>query len=176
MAQFLALGLEIPEDNPDRNRYLSMTPRTRKTESSAVAEINLMSPGDILFLNTRTGFTLFADMSQPSPVPARLLRRHQSQVAANLFATMKPLWSHDDQHERQCGQWPLRDVSSTAVPRDISLLHSRLIVSARRSSDSTVQQLQQISPSPTCPCANRNDSSCSRPAPATISSCSAALR
>jgi hypothetical protein len=45
MAQFLALGLEIPEDNPDRNRYLSMTPRTRKMESSDVAEIALMSPG-----------------------------------------------------------------------------------------------------------------------------------
>jgi serine/threonine protein phosphatase PrpC len=29
-----------------------MTPRTRKTESSAVAEITLMSPGDILFLCT----------------------------------------------------------------------------------------------------------------------------
>jgi hypothetical protein len=52
MAQFLALGLEIPEDNPDRNRYLSMTPRRRKMESSEVAEITLMSPGDILFLYT----------------------------------------------------------------------------------------------------------------------------
>ena len=52
MAQFLPLGLEIPEDNPDRNRYLSMTPRTRKMDSSDVAEITLMSPGDILFLYT----------------------------------------------------------------------------------------------------------------------------
>jgi serine phosphatase RsbU (regulator of sigma subunit) len=52
MAQFLALGLEIPEDNPDRNRYFSMTPRMRKMESTAVAEITLMSPGDILFLYT----------------------------------------------------------------------------------------------------------------------------
>ena len=52
MAQFLALGLEIPEDNPDRNRYFSMTPRKHKMESSAVAEITLMSPGDILFLYT----------------------------------------------------------------------------------------------------------------------------
>jgi serine phosphatase RsbU (regulator of sigma subunit) len=52
MAQFLALGLEIPEDNPDRNRYLSMAPRTRKMESSDMAEITLMSPGDILFLYT----------------------------------------------------------------------------------------------------------------------------
>ena len=52
MVQFLPLGLAIPEDNPDRNRYLSMTPRTRKMNSSDVAEITLMSPGDILFLYT----------------------------------------------------------------------------------------------------------------------------
>src|ERR1019366_4468041 len=52
MVQFLALGLEIPEDNPDRNKYLSMALRTRKMNSSDVAEITLMSPGDILFLYT----------------------------------------------------------------------------------------------------------------------------
>jgi hypothetical protein len=52
MVQLLPLGLAIPEDNPDRNRYLSMAPRTRKMDSSDVAEITLMSPGDILFLYT----------------------------------------------------------------------------------------------------------------------------
>jgi serine phosphatase RsbU (regulator of sigma subunit) len=52
MVQFLALGLEIPEDNPDRNKYFSMTLRTRKINSSDIAEITLMSPGDILFLYT----------------------------------------------------------------------------------------------------------------------------
>ena len=52
MVQFLALGLEIPEDNPDRNKYLSMALRTRKMNSSDMAEITLMSPGDLLFLYT----------------------------------------------------------------------------------------------------------------------------
>ena len=52
MVQFLALGLEIPEDTPDRNKYLSMALRTRKMNSSDIAEITLMSPGDILFLYT----------------------------------------------------------------------------------------------------------------------------
>jgi serine phosphatase RsbU (regulator of sigma subunit) len=52
MAQFLALGLEIPEDHPDRNKYFSMALRTRQINSSDVAEITLMSPGDILFLYT----------------------------------------------------------------------------------------------------------------------------
>jgi len=50
MVQFLALGLQIPEDHPDRKRYSSMQPRNRAADSSDVAEITLMSPGDILFL------------------------------------------------------------------------------------------------------------------------------
>ncbi len=50
MVQFLALGLQIPEDHPDRKRYSSMLPRNRAADSSDIAEITLMSPGDILFL------------------------------------------------------------------------------------------------------------------------------
>ena len=32
MVQFLALGLEIPEDHPDRNKYFSMSLRKRQIE------------------------------------------------------------------------------------------------------------------------------------------------
>src|SRR4029077_7792621 len=49
MAQFLALGLQIPEDHPDRTRYFSLQSRQR-ANASDVAEITLMSPGDTLFL------------------------------------------------------------------------------------------------------------------------------
>src|SRR5215475_11318503 len=49
MVQFLPLGLQIPEDHPDRNRYLSLEP-LKRTKSSKVGELKLMSPGDILFL------------------------------------------------------------------------------------------------------------------------------
>jgi serine phosphatase RsbU (regulator of sigma subunit) len=52
MVQFLALGLQIPEDHPDRNRYFSLQFRQRRANSNDVAEIDLMSPGDILFLYT----------------------------------------------------------------------------------------------------------------------------
>src|SRR6202047_4083305 len=50
MVQFLPLGLQIAEDDPDRNRYFSLEPRQRRANSSDVAELTLMSPGDILFL------------------------------------------------------------------------------------------------------------------------------
>ncbi len=52
MVQFLPLGLQIAEDDPDRNRYFSLEPRQRRANSSDVAELTLMSPGDILFLYT----------------------------------------------------------------------------------------------------------------------------
>jgi len=52
MVQFLPLGLQIAEDDPDRNRYFSLELRQRRANSSDVAELTLMSPGDILFLYT----------------------------------------------------------------------------------------------------------------------------
>ena len=52
MVQFLPLGLQIPENHPDHNRYLSLESPQQQAESSEVAELTLMSPGDILFLYT----------------------------------------------------------------------------------------------------------------------------
>jgi serine phosphatase RsbU (regulator of sigma subunit) len=51
MVQFLPLGLEVPEDHPDRRRYASM--RFRKSaDCSNIVEISLMNAGDILLLYT----------------------------------------------------------------------------------------------------------------------------
>jgi serine phosphatase RsbU (regulator of sigma subunit) len=52
MVQFLPLGLQIPEDHPDRNRYLSLEAREMRVNSSDVAELTLLSPGDIFVLYT----------------------------------------------------------------------------------------------------------------------------
>ena len=52
MVQFLPLGLEVPEDHPDRKRYLSMHFRQRPADDSDIADIALVDPGDILFLYT----------------------------------------------------------------------------------------------------------------------------
>src|SRR5205807_10360626 len=50
MVQFLRLVLQLSEDDPDRNRYLSLELRQRRAKSSDVSELTLMSPGDIFFL------------------------------------------------------------------------------------------------------------------------------
>jgi serine phosphatase RsbU (regulator of sigma subunit) len=52
MAQFPPLGLEIPEDHPDRNKYFSMTFRKKEIDSSDIADLALINRGDILFLYT----------------------------------------------------------------------------------------------------------------------------
>jgi serine phosphatase RsbU (regulator of sigma subunit) len=52
MVQFLPLGLQIPEDHPDRNRYFSLDSREGNANSSDVAELTLLSPGDIFLLYT----------------------------------------------------------------------------------------------------------------------------
>jgi serine phosphatase RsbU (regulator of sigma subunit) len=52
MVQFLPLGLEVPEDHPDRKRYFSMHFRQHPAADSDVVDIALIHPGDILFLYT----------------------------------------------------------------------------------------------------------------------------
>jgi len=52
MVRFFPLGLEVPEDHPDRKRYYSMHFRQRPADYSDIAEITLINPGDILFLYT----------------------------------------------------------------------------------------------------------------------------
>ena len=51
MVRFLPLGLEVPEDHPDRKRYFSMHFRRRPADYSDIAD-TLIKPGDILFLYT----------------------------------------------------------------------------------------------------------------------------
>src|SRR6266566_8893565 len=43
-------------------------------------------------------------MPQSSPIPTRVLQRHQSQIARDLLAALKPIRFPDDQHKSQCGQ------------------------------------------------------------------------
>ena len=52
MVQFLPLGLHIPEDDPDRNRYLSLDSHEQQADFSGSAELTLLSPGDIFLLYT----------------------------------------------------------------------------------------------------------------------------
>jgi serine/threonine protein phosphatase PrpC len=82
VAQFLALGLQLPADHPDRKKYCSMNVRQQEFNSSDVAEITLMSPGDILVLYT-DGVYDGSDRQAREQLEA-VLREHHRQQARDI--------------------------------------------------------------------------------------------
>jgi serine phosphatase RsbU (regulator of sigma subunit) len=102
MVQFLALGLEIPEDHPDRNKYFSMSLRKRQVNLSDVAEITLMSPGDIVFLYT-DGVYDGSDQNDRLQIE-RLIRDHKRETARDICNTVLAYAVKQDEHLTQIGE------------------------------------------------------------------------
>jgi serine phosphatase RsbU (regulator of sigma subunit) len=100
--QFLALGLQIPADHPDRNRYFSMQLRPRRANSSDVADITLMSPGDILFLYT-DGVYDGTDNEQRQQLEA-VMREHCMQTAKDICNALLQYALKEDNRLRQIGE------------------------------------------------------------------------
>jgi serine phosphatase RsbU (regulator of sigma subunit) len=99
MVQFLALGLQIPEDHPDRKRYFSLTLRPRRVNTSDIAEITLMSPGDILFLYT-DGVYDGSDMEERQHLEA-VMRENYWRSAKEICNALLEHAAKDDDHLRQ---------------------------------------------------------------------------
>jgi len=82
MVQFPALGLEIPEDHPDRNKYVSIGQRLRQIDFSDFSEITLMGSGDILFLYT-DGVYDGGDVDDRKAIEA-IVRTHKRESAKEI--------------------------------------------------------------------------------------------
>jgi len=102
MVQFLALGLQLPADHPDLKRYYSMNLRPREANSSDVAEITLMSPGDILFLYT-DGVYDGSDHEERQHLEVVLQQFHQ-QSAREICNALLEHARRDDDHLREIGE------------------------------------------------------------------------
>ena len=102
MVQFLPLGLQIPENHPDRNRYLSLDYRERNLDSTDVAEINLMSPGDILFLYT-DGVYDGGDKVERQALED-VMREHYRQSAKEICSAFMDYALRRDERLRQNGE------------------------------------------------------------------------
>ena len=102
MVQFLPLGLQIPEDHPDRNRYLSLQFRERRVNSSDVAELTLMSPGDILFLYT-DGVYDGSDKEERQQLEG-VMREHYRQPAKEICNALLEYAVKNDDRLRQLGE------------------------------------------------------------------------
>jgi serine/threonine protein phosphatase PrpC len=107
MVQFLPLGLQIPEDHPDRNRYLSLDPRANRLNASDITELRLMSPGDILFLYT-DGVYDGSDKTERQQLEA-VMREHRSLSAKDVCHKLLAYAVERDKQLRATGQEDLID-------------------------------------------------------------------
>jgi len=107
MVQFLALGLQIPTDHPDRKKYYTLNSRQREFNSSDVAEITLMSPGDILVLYT-DGVYDGSDREQRELLEA-VMREHYRQSAREICNALLDHAVKQDEHLRENGDEALID-------------------------------------------------------------------
>ncbi len=102
LVQFPALGLEIPEDHPDRNKYFSMAVRQRQMNSSNIAEITLMSPGDIVFLYS-DGVYDGSDEEDRLRLE-RIVRDHKERGAKEICNAILDYALKQDQYFHQIGE------------------------------------------------------------------------
>jgi serine phosphatase RsbU (regulator of sigma subunit) len=101
MVQFMPLGLQIPEDHPDRTRYLSLDFRER-VNSSNLAELTLMSPGDIFFLYT-DGVYDGSDKEARQQLE-EVMREHYWQSAKEICNALLECAVKNDDRLRQIGE------------------------------------------------------------------------
>lgn len=102
IVQFPPLGMEIPEDHPDRNRYLSMAMRAHEMVSSDMAQITLISPGDILIMYTDGVFD--GSDEQVRLEIEEVVREHQGEKSKEICKAVLSYAVTQDQHLKQIGE------------------------------------------------------------------------
>jgi serine phosphatase RsbU (regulator of sigma subunit) len=102
IVQFLPLGMAIPEDHPDRNRYFSMAVRPHEMDSSELAEITLMSPGDILVMYTDGVYD--GNDDQVRLEIEQVIRENQNAPAKAICNAILAYAVRQDDHLKQIGE------------------------------------------------------------------------
>lgn len=115
MVQFLALGLEIPEDNPDRSKYVSMKLRKRQIGSSDMAEITLMGGGDILFLYT-DGVYDGSDKQDRNEIE-KIIREQKEKPVKDICNAILDFALKKDQNLRKNGEADIIDDKTVFIIR-----------------------------------------------------------
>jgi len=107
IVQFLALGLQIPADHPDRKKYYSLKLRSMALTSSDIAEITLMSPGDLLVLYT-DGVYDGSDLQALEQLES-VVGAHYTQSAKDICNALLDYAVKQDERLRQSGDEALID-------------------------------------------------------------------
>jgi serine phosphatase RsbU (regulator of sigma subunit) len=97
MAQFFALGLQLPADHPDRNKYFALNLRQREFTNADVGEITLIDSEDILILYTDGVYD--GSDTQVREQLESIVREHQKESAREICrALMEYAIKQDDSH------------------------------------------------------------------------------
>ena len=107
MVQFLALGLQIPADHPDRRKYYSLNFGRTGFNPSDLGEIMLMSPGDILVLYT-DGVYDGSDKKDQELLEG-VMREHYREPAKQICNALLDHAVRQDDRLRQSGDADLID-------------------------------------------------------------------
>lgn len=102
MVQFMALGLEIPEDHPDRTKYVPMKVRSRQMDDSDLTDLTLMGRGDILFLYS-DGVYDGADEDERSQLE-QLIQQNKDRSAREICNAVLAWSAQRDQYLRNIGE------------------------------------------------------------------------
>src|SRR5580658_8857189 len=102
MVQFLPLGVHIPEDDPDRNRYRSLDSREADVNSSNETELTLLSPGDIFLLYTDGAYD-GSDKEERQTLEDVMREQYRQSAKEICNAVMEYAVKRDD-HLRQIGE------------------------------------------------------------------------
>jgi serine phosphatase RsbU (regulator of sigma subunit) len=107
MVQFLALGLEIPTNHPDRKKYYSLSLRQKEFGSSDLAEIALMRPGDILILYTDGVYD--GSDEHDRELLEEVVRKHHREPARDICKALLDYAVEQDNRLRAIGDEALID-------------------------------------------------------------------
>jgi serine phosphatase RsbU (regulator of sigma subunit) len=118
MVQFLALGLQIPANHPDRKKYYSLSLGQKELESSDVGEITLMSPGDILVLYT-DGVYDGSDLQARGQLEV-VMREHYREPAKQICNALLDHAVQQDDALRQSGDADVIDDKTVFVVKRTS--------------------------------------------------------
>ena len=125
MVQFPSLGLEIPEDHPDRSRYVSIMLRPKQITASDLDEITLMNIGDIIFLYTDGVYD--GDDEQDRQAIEQIIRECKEKPAKDICNAILEYALRNDEHLIQTGEPDRIDDKTVFIIKRVTTLNLAIV-------------------------------------------------
>lgn len=113
MAQFLALGLQLPASHPDREKYFALNLRKQEFLPSDVGEIRLRDPGDLLVLYSDGVYDGFDDSGREQLQDT--LAKYHPESAKEIATALMDMAVEKDELLRRSGDEEVIDDKTVVV-------------------------------------------------------------